>query len=1086
MQNNEHPEPFILGVDLGTNSMGWAMIRLDDGRPAGLIRCGVRVFEAGMEGDIASGSEESRNRKRQQMRSQRRQIERRARRRRKVFHLLQRYGLLPEERAASSEAIQDLLNALDRQIAASAWFASKGASGAFKRPDQVLPYILRACALDERLPHPHYVGRAFHHLGQRRGFLSNRRAPLKQEEDLGEVESGINELRTEIEESGARTLAEYFARLDPFERRIRERWTHRSMYQDEFGRIWQAQAAHYPEVFTPERRKELHRAMFCQRPLWFPENLVGTCELEPGERRAPKYSFPAQRFRLLQAVNNLKLEIDGAERGLTPEERTRLVEELELKGDLTFAEIRRKRKLFKLPKGAQFPVERDGGRKLPGNRTTAQFYEIFAQRWLEMSAGEHEQALLDVLSIQKDEALKRRAMNHWGLDEQHANRFVAISPEPGYFNLSLKAIGKMLPLLEAGAAYAEAHRQVYPDKSQKQASLSELPPLYSAADKHRLSRWAEKREVFPPGTVLPEPVGQIRNPALTRSLTELRRVVNAIVREHGKPEQIRIELARDLKNPKRARQTTSERMRDDEKAREKMKKILEEAGFAEPSEADIRKALLHEECRGLCAYTGKPIDLRHLFGPESQFDIEHIIPYERCFDDSFENLTLGYHEENRQVKGGRTPCEAYHADATRYEAILERVRRFHSRAAGEKLRRFQMTDTEATEFVRAFVERQLNDTRYASKLAAKYVAMLYGGLFDEEHRQRVRVISGELTDQLRSSWKLNAILSDGPASSGGGEVARSRGDHRHHAVDAVAIALTDDSTIQQLSHAAQSARGQGRELASLEGPWPDFVDSVRKQIGRIVVSYRVSRKVSGALHEETLYALVGSDGEAGCRVRKHLTALTKTEVEEIADPEVRRLVREKLESVGGEPKRVFSNRANLPCFVTRDGRRIPIKSVRIEKRLPTEALGHGRTTRHVTSDSNHHMEIYAEVKADGTEGRWDGEVVSMQEAYRRMRVGKPIIERSHGPQFQFRFALAAGEVIECDAQDGSRRLWVVRGMTSEKGSPRVFLVPLTDARQKTEIEASGLYWRRFLNPLRKLNARKVAIGPLGDVFDAHD
>src|SRR5206468_10817010 len=71
--------PFVLGIDLGSNSLGWAMIGLENGKPSGLIRAGVRVFEAGMEGDIESGQEESRNLKRRQMRSQRRQTWRRAR-----------------------------------------------------------------------------------------------------------------------------------------------------------------------------------------------------------------------------------------------------------------------------------------------------------------------------------------------------------------------------------------------------------------------------------------------------------------------------------------------------------------------------------------------------------------------------------------------------------------------------------------------------------------------------------------------------------------------------------------------------------------------------------------------------------------------------------------------------------------------------------------------------------------------------------------------------------------------------------------------------------------------------------------------
>ena len=150
---------------------------------------------------------------------------------------------------------------------------------------------------------------------------------------------------------GDRTLGQYFASLDPFERRIRQRWTHRSMYEEEFKRIWEAQSGHYPALLTPERRKELYWAIFYQRKLKFPPNLVGCCELEPDETRAPRYSFLAQRCRLLQVVNNLEVALETTERKLTADERDDLAGALELEGDRTFNQVR---KLLKLPKGHSF------------------------------------------------------------------------------------------------------------------------------------------------------------------------------------------------------------------------------------------------------------------------------------------------------------------------------------------------------------------------------------------------------------------------------------------------------------------------------------------------------------------------------------------------------------------------------------------------------------------------------------------------------------------------------------------------------------------------------------------------------------
>jgi len=165
------------------------------------------------------------------------------------------------------------------------------------------------------------------------------------------------------------------------------------MYEHEFEKIWGAQAAYHPVLLAPERKKELKRAIFYQRPLRFPRELVGHCELKPDETRAPRHYFIAQRFRLLQGLNNLLLAMPGeAERALTSQERTQLDNELELNGDQTFGQIR---KLLAL-KRATFNLENGGEKLLHGNRTTANFYKAFGDRWLEMFAAEHEQALQDV------------------------------------------------------------------------------------------------------------------------------------------------------------------------------------------------------------------------------------------------------------------------------------------------------------------------------------------------------------------------------------------------------------------------------------------------------------------------------------------------------------------------------------------------------------------------------------------------------------------------------------------------------------------------------------------------------------------
>jgi CRISPR-associated endonuclease Csn1 len=1119
---------FVLGIDLGTNSVGWAMVGLADGEPAKLLRAGVRVFEAGMEGDIESGQEQSKNLKRREARSHRRQLWRRARRLTKVFNLLQRANLLPptedvpaEFRKApawgkpfagwlatdQSEARQDYLNWLDQRILDSPWFTDTHPVCTIPKNErtpeqqleshrlkQLVPYILRAAALDERLE-PYLLGRALYHLAQRRGFLSNRLKPAKKEDDEGKVKKGISELRKAMEETHARTLGEHLAHVSPTERRIRGRWTARSMYEEEFEKIWAAQAAHHPTLLNDDRRKQISGALFFQRPLWFDPDTIGRCDLEPGERRAPAYLLTAQRFRLLQKVNDLQIEEPGkVSRYLTPEQRAKLSDALELQGDLAFHRDRKAngrvrpsvRTLLGLPKNVSFNLQRGGEEKMPGNRTTSAFYAVFGERWLEMSAEEHNQAILDVLSIRKPEALKRRALGYWKLHEPAADKFCEISLEPDYMSLSRKAIEKLLPLLEQGIPLATARLELYRDKSEARGGLTHLPPVEVASDRTRLEEWLERTKALQPGAQLPDTVAAIRNPAVMRSLTELRKVVNAVVRRYGKPTYIRIELARQLKKSKKQRAGLSEINRRNEKARARAAEeiIKGDVGLKEPKPEDKRKYLLAEECHWHCPYTGKTISMQALFGPEPQFDIEHIIPFTRSMDNSFQNLTLCYVPENRSVKGNKTPNEAYSGDPERYQAILDRVKKFTGERAmvSAKLKRFTMSEEELEDFLKVFRNRQLNDTAYAARLATRYVSLLYGGLADAQHEQRVFAPSGQTTAYFRNLWKLNSILNDGPTTEGG-RFEKSRGDHRHHAVDALVIALTDAGMVKRLSDAAQRASSAGRRrFATLEGPWPKFVETVREAIYSIVVSHRVSKKVSGALHEEMIYSSPRADGSV--RVRKPLAELTKKEVEGIADAGVKALVLAKL--AGGDPKKVFASEENLPCFQTSDGRRIPIRRVRINKAVPVFTLGDGRTLRHVTSDSNHHVEIYAEIDENGNEGRWDGEVVTMHEAYQRVKAGRPLVQRDHGPFAKFKFPLSPGEVIECDGGRGQRALWVSRGVASYESGPRLLLVPVSDARQKKEMLRSGSFWSPFVNPLRKLNPRKVIVSPLGEVSEAHD
>ena len=1095
---SEIPE-YLLGIDLGVLSLGWAAVKLQDGRPIGLLDAGVRAWDLQniAESDIAVGKEEPPSQTRRQMRQMRRQLFRRAQRLRRTWRALQQLGLFPPG-SRHCAARKAFLDQLDGQ--AKAWLCQHRFGSADPPPhwEDTWIYHLRAAALDQPLP-PELLGRVFFHLAQRRGFQStaktrsagdqkdgedrknkkNKKGKKSEKSERERIRAAISQLQQAMQTSGARTLGEYFARLDPHQERIRGRWTSRRMYKEEFEAIWTAQAPFHPE-WTAADKDRLFRALFFQRPLKSQRGLVGLCPLEskvlppaqPGQkakvlyrhRRAPLASLEAQRLRYMQRINDLEIIApDGTHWVLRDPAyqlmRSKLYDLAEHHEELTFPAIR---KALGIPTGKKgqdwkFNLEAGGEKKLPGNTTAARIRRILGdQRWDSLGPDGQKQLVDTLLAFLSEEALQQHLEARWHLDPPTAQALAHLELEPGYHSYSRRAIRKLLPLLEQGLRLNEARRKLYPQKEADAGGWDRLPPVCQ---------------------VLP----QVRNPLLVRALTELRKVVNALLHKYGKPVQIRIELARDIKRSRREREALSRRMRKQEDSRKKAAQIAREHLGREPSPFEITKVLLAEECNWECPYTGrKKIELAALLGPEPQFDVEHIWPFDRSLDDSFANKTLCYHEENRLRKSNRTPWEAYGSDPHRWGEIIARVKGFQGEWAKEKLRRFL-----ATELPEDFPQRHLSDTRWISRTAADYLGLLYGGRIDPTGKQRIQTTAGRLTALLRRAWDLDSIL--GPGTE------KNRADHRQHAIDAVVIALTDPAVVHRLSRWASHRPSWVRITPQLDSPWPGFFDQVKHRILSILVSFRQHRRLSGPLHDQTFYAPPVPSPEdpkkLRTKVRKKLSELSDNAVEDIVDPEVRRLVQEKLQALSqhdpklADPKKAFASPENLPYLRSRrTGQIIPIKSVRIWVTAHLEKIGSGMRQRYVIPGTNHHLEIFAHLDAQGNETRWDGHVVSLLEAVRRKRLGQPVVCRDHGPNTRFKFTLAKGDYIQWTDDQGQPQILRVIGISHNNIE---FRLP-SDARPITIIKQEKQRIRARYQTLFQRRARKVAVSPLGEVYPAGD
>ena len=1055
-----------LGLDLGTNSIGWALVSEDGEAPTGSLEgCGVRIFEEAVDAKTRT----PKNKARRDARLARRVLQRRARRRRLLRSLLAEAGLLPSEikDAADPERVLNDIGAIP----------NPDRPGREVRTD---PYALRAKALDARLAE-HEVGRVLLHLCARRGFLSNRKVrwgdlrddpdakdlieaeeerqrkdkadKSDEEKEEGRLIGEIAQLWNAMRATGARTLGEYLASLPRGERK-RARHTDRQMYEEEFEAVWNAQSEHHPAL-DDGLKAELHRAIFHQRPLKLKGGRIGYCSLEVRRPRAAKARLESQRLRLLQDVNNLEVAgIWQDDYPITPEQRAKLAAILESQHSVTWGRIRR---LLGLPRHVRFNLEEGSKDKgLTGNRTAARLHGIVPAWWDASPDSERKRLVEDLLTIGNKRALFRRLRNPWGFEREIAFRLAVAEFEDGYANLSVKAMNKLLPHMEEGKRFSDARKRV--------AAVSSP----SVAERYAYEPDRPEGQDY-----LPSPPDDLRNPVVERALHEVRKVVNAIIREHGKPDVIRVELARDLKLTRKDKANLLRQQNDNRRMNEEADARLREVGITQPSRNDYLKYRLWRECGGECPYTSKTINIHELFGPD--VDVEHIIPYSRCLDDSFLNKTLCMATENRLVKRNRTPYEAY-GSTPKMEEIAQRIRGWPpGRSKVSKLRK--LTQEEIPE-LDTFVHRQLTDTGYISRAALNYLWTL--GV-------DVQVTKGRPTARLRHIWGLNRILAgDSPDADTVAE--KNRADHRHHALDAAVAAVTGRSIYQRLSLIARQNEDSGldplRGSAHPDMPWNGFDRDLERAVASIAVSHAPLRKLHGALHEDTAfgYRYVPDVGKRQFVYRKRLDELTDAMVDKIVDGTLRKAVQQRVQQAGGKAKDAFKDLADRPFYHPKNPDGQPVRRVRIYENKSPAQLFAVESQRHKTGGpfkyhaygSNHHVEIFRNTRI----GRVGSRFVTMMEATKRTRRDKTPIVNTEWEGHEFLMALSINDMVELD-EGGLANLYRVQVLdsTANRLWLRHHLAAKLDDNNQRILVATRVF-------IEKRNGRKVDVTPLGEIRPA--
>ena len=825
---------YRLALDLGSTSLGWAMVRLGaDNAPCAVIKAGSRIFSDGRNPKDGSSLAVTRR----DARAMRRRRDRLLKRKARMMRTLIAHGFFPKE-ADERKALETLD-----------------------------PYELRSRGLQSALTGPEFA-RALFQINQRRGFKSNRKTD-KKDNDSGALKTAINTLRAALKSDNCATVGQWLYQRHLAGHTVRARFRQnkvikddgktridksydlyidRAMIEAEFDALWAKQTELSSTLFTETARAELKDCLLHQRPL--KPVKPGRCTLLPDEERAPLALPSTQRFRIYQEVNNLRILREGLkEEILTLAQRNELVQALEENSKRSFTQIK---KLLGLSGSIQFNFEDPKRQELKGNTTSAILggKANFGSTWFRFDEAKQDAIVMQLVREENEAKLITWLQAETGVDERRAEDIANQGLPEGYGSLSALALGRILPELRRDvvtydkavlAAGFDHHSNISPAATGE--ILPELPYYGEPLQRH---------VGFGTGNPADTPEKRFRkiaNPTVHIGLNQVRLVVNALIKRYGHPSEVIVEVARDLKQSQEQRKEENERQAKNQKRNERIRTDI--AGVLQISiervrATDIQKVILWEELSfdpafRHCPYSGVQISEAMLLS--DQVEIEHILPFSETLDDSLNNKTVALRTANR-VKGNRTPWQAFGAQSNagfNYAEILQRAEQMpmqkRYRFAEDGYQRWLRDD-------KGFLARALNDTRYLSRVAREYVSLICP--------QNTRVIPGRMTAMLRAKFGLNDVL--------GTNGIKNRNDHRHHAVDACVIAVTDQGLLQRFAKASASAREQqlNRLVETMPDPWPSYRDHVQRAVNNIWVSHKPDHSHEGAMHNDTAYALLGN------------------------------------------------------------------------------------------------------------------------------------------------------------------------------------------------------------------------------------
>lgn len=787
---------------------------------------------------------------------------------------------------------------------------------------------------------------------------------------------------------------------------------YRQDYLDEFETIWETQAQFHKEL-TPELKTEIRDIIiFFQRKLKSQKGSISYCEFESnkteivedgktktktiGYRVAPKSSPLFQEFKIWQNLHNVKAQNKETKEvvWLNDEAKKTLFFELNIKGSLDKKTIVEFLGYKNNDWDLNYPM-------IEGNQTNKALYAAFEKiikiegndeiDFEKMNACEIKSVVQDFLkssnidtailefnaelqgkafeqqasyrlwhllysyvedkSATGNDQLYRLLHKKFGIKKEYAHVLANISFSQDYGSLSAKAMRKIYPFIK---------EMDYSDACEK-AGYNHSSSKTKKENEERILK--EKLDILPKNS--------LRNPIVEKILNQMVNVVNAIIADPtlGKPDEIRIELARELKKTAKERAEMTSNINAAKTLHEDIfKKLQAEFGIKNPTRNDIIRYKLYEELKGNgyhTLYSNTYIPQEKLFSKE--FDIEHIIPKSRLFDDSFSNKTL----EARQINIDKADDTAfdfmnrkYDKDTVeQYKARVDLM--FKLKENGISKNKHKKLLMKADEIGKGFIERDLRDSQYIAKKAKTML---------EEICRTVTTTTGSITDRLREDWDLINVMQElnfdkykkakqieTIEKKDGNTKERiidwtKRNDHRHHAMDALTVAFTKRNHIQYLNNLnAKSEKGgsifgieQNETYKDADGkrkfkaPLNNFRVEAKKHLENVLVSIKAKNKVvtknkikiktkdgekvkveltpRGQLHKETVY---GKLQQYTTKLEKVGAKFDEALILKVAKPQEKAALLQRLKENGNDPKKAFTGKNSLdknPIYLDTDNK----------------------------------------------------------------------------------------------------------------------------------------------------------------------